>query len=1011
MLESTVLHQSRTGPRGQPNDVVGINWKAPTRSHPSPSLVVTCAHQVVVYKPGEERRTHQWSFKPSAATVLSHPAVFLPSRSRYIAVQQGSTLVSWRESEQDVKRPLSSQAAGPIQAVHACPRLGDYFVAVLAPGGVVLYQGGLQRAAHCDAAGGGGGDDSGGSAGDSSTRVVWSGVRGDRVLVLENTCAATDRVTTFSLSVGGVGSSSVRRDDASAAAADVPASVTLVSSHILTKPSGGGGSQDGERAAATSAAFLGRDSGGSGEGRSVISVAWRTSSGPVWTKAVIGAGGVTEEFTRRAGGAKVAGSRRATEYNGNGVVSVSSSNGHGTPKAKPKKPAGNQSSVGEGSGAAWASVPAIAAADGGRLLIHSGSGGDASPRLAVWDSSYGVLLEDGVAPEFSSDSGTGGSASRSSGRAVGLKVSGDGAHLAIAAAGKVLVCPLPAQAAGTLASLLRRKRPSPSAIGGSTIIPAGRGSSFPSIDLSRSVPASTLLGKTGAVEARKWEAAVVVPFREAEAGVVRSLQEAARREDIEAFEQVLRDHQEGGSCSSDGRGEDGRKKRQRGDGGGFSAGVVAAAVGLCLANPDAKLWGGLGVLVRSGGVSARHHRGLVAEIVEHASPELLEEVMLHVPDLPEVDAVRILRHFLSQAATLAEASSDPAAAEVAAAVVPVVPNDESGGAPPTKRARGGNGGGTATAGGSPDVANGGGGVVVSVLSPSEKRGVKVKGGGGGDVVKAGKKMKKMGGIKVAAAAAGEDGSGTVIHENANGEGKAITTNSGHLSNGHAAAHDDGGTSSDSGGGSDAGGTQMVVVAGGGEKGTGAAAAKGQKETSSKKKGVGPRAAAAAAASRAERGVRVALTLPHNEAFLRSALAELSHREVVVVLKILTRLLAEGKTLETGAKPRGQNAALVARGLPPARTESVLAWACAVLDSHFTRLAIGGAADGDLVGTLKALKKASRVEAGCCELLSQVRSLVDEVGRRHAAAEAAAAASRRRPSSSSLELFSLRVLTF
>ncbi|CAN0490994.1 unnamed protein product, partial [Ectocarpus sp. 12 AP-2014] len=171
MLESTVLHQSRTGPRGQPNDVVGINWKAPTRSHPSPSLVVTCAHQVVVYKPGEERRTHQWSFKPSAATVLSHPAVFLPSRSRYVAVQQGSTLVSWRESEQDVKRPLSSQAAGPIQAVHACPRLGDYFVAVLASGGVVFYQGGLQRAAHCDAAGGGGGDDSGGSAGDSRAKA------------------------------------------------------------------------------------------------------------------------------------------------------------------------------------------------------------------------------------------------------------------------------------------------------------------------------------------------------------------------------------------------------------------------------------------------------------------------------------------------------------------------------------------------------------------------------------------------------------------------------------------------------------------------------------------------------------------------------------------------------------------------------------------------------------------------------------------------------------------------
>lgn len=63
----------------------------------------------VCFQPGEERRTHQWSFKPSAATVLSHAAVFLPAGSRYVGVQQGSTLVSWRESEQDVKRPLSCQ--------------------------------------------------------------------------------------------------------------------------------------------------------------------------------------------------------------------------------------------------------------------------------------------------------------------------------------------------------------------------------------------------------------------------------------------------------------------------------------------------------------------------------------------------------------------------------------------------------------------------------------------------------------------------------------------------------------------------------------------------------------------------------------------------------------------------------------------------------------------------------------------------------------------------------------
>ena len=57
MLESTLLHQSQSGPRGGGDgDVVGISWKAPTRSHPSPSLVVTCPHQVVVYKVGGRLR-------------------------------------------------------------------------------------------------------------------------------------------------------------------------------------------------------------------------------------------------------------------------------------------------------------------------------------------------------------------------------------------------------------------------------------------------------------------------------------------------------------------------------------------------------------------------------------------------------------------------------------------------------------------------------------------------------------------------------------------------------------------------------------------------------------------------------------------------------------------------------------------------------------------------------------------------------------------------------------------
>lgn len=52
MLESIVLHQSGTGVRGGDGNVVGISWKALTRAHPSPSIVVTCTHQVVVYKVG-----------------------------------------------------------------------------------------------------------------------------------------------------------------------------------------------------------------------------------------------------------------------------------------------------------------------------------------------------------------------------------------------------------------------------------------------------------------------------------------------------------------------------------------------------------------------------------------------------------------------------------------------------------------------------------------------------------------------------------------------------------------------------------------------------------------------------------------------------------------------------------------------------------------------------------------------------------------------------------------------
>ena len=138
------------------------------------------------------------------------------------------------------------QASGAVQAVHACPQLGDYFVTVLSSGGVALYHGDMQLAARCDQAAGGSlsaspanaktrarGNDKARASAQVHARAVWSGVRGNKVLVLEN-IGATDRITTFVLSAPPP----QRRTNASAGAdgGSASASVTLVSSHVLAKP-------------------------------------------------------------------------------------------------------------------------------------------------------------------------------------------------------------------------------------------------------------------------------------------------------------------------------------------------------------------------------------------------------------------------------------------------------------------------------------------------------------------------------------------------------------------------------------------------------------------------------------------------------------------------------------------------------------------------------------------------------------------------------------------------------
>lgn len=467
-------------------------------------------------------------------------------------------------------------------------------------------------------------------AANSKPKTVWSGVRGSKVLVLQN-IGDIDRLTTFVLSVGS-NSSRTSGGGGKGGADNSAASVTLVSSHILAKPSprlaetGINGYSEksvaagGEEASACSAAFLGR--GGVSGGQSVVSVAWQTSRGPMWTKVVVRATGAMEELARPAGAAAAAVDTTSDSANGSTAgATVGVSNG----KIKSKKMSVShdldQSVVvaGKPNGDGFNNIPAIAAADGGLLLVHSGG---ASPRLAIWDATYGVLLEDNMSPETNN-----GSSARAGTKAISMKVSGDGAHLALAVSGRVLLHNLPMKQAGTLASLLRRKRPvvARASVGGLV--------TFPSVDLARNFPASNLLEQTGTLEAGKWEAAVVLPFREVETEVVRSLQDAARRKDANAFECILREHlqQRLAATAFNGQGGDekGRRRRRQdahGDSGGYSAGVVSAAVHLCLAHPEAGLWSALSLLLKSGGVSARHHRGLVSAIVENASTQLLEEV-------------------------------------------------------------------------------------------------------------------------------------------------------------------------------------------------------------------------------------------------------------------------------------------------------------------------------------------------------------------------------------------------
>ncbi|CAN0063867.1 unnamed protein product [Sphacelaria rigidula] len=328
--------------------------------------------------------------------------------------------------------------------------------------------------------------------------------------------------------------------------------------------------------------------------------------------------------------------------------------------------------------------------------------------------------------------------------------------------------------------------------------------------------------------------------------------------------------------------------------------------------------------------------------------------MLHVPDLPEADAVRILRYFLSQAATQTRKTRSVSNHGVLPAGMAGTQGGGAGGGSPSN----------ITVSGKGKLARR---RRFRLLQKSRKatepplpKGKNEPSQQSEDVVECG----------VNGGAVGDNVS------NAKNNVVVVGLPNGSLSNGHHASDDDGGGSSDTGNISEEGAAAGVVSDVGRAKGEAAPARPDGAVKTKKSRGLSN----VTAAVRAERGLRVALTLPHNEAFLRSALSALSHGEVIVVLQILTRLLSEERTRETeqivelkhshAVLPGDSHSYISMNGVPPARTEAVVAWASAILDSHFTRLAIAGSHQ-DVLGVLQALKCAAVNEAECCDLLFQV----------------------------------------
>lgn len=276
--------------------------------------------------------------------------------------------------------------------------------------------------------------------------------------------------------------------------------------------------------------------------------------------------------------------------------------------------------------------------------------------------------------------------------------------------------------------------------------------------------------------------------------------------------------------------------------------------------------------------------------------------MLHVPDLPEADAVKVLRYFLSRAAALAHNS----AKGLPAAIPSEVRIEQSGDRPPAKRVRGEGGGSTVSTrasrqDGAGAKVKGEATGVVSVCG-SSGRGVDNDDGAPASLRKKMKKGKKNCGVLLGDSAAASRKEEEEEEEDVTAKGgndhnpykgaNGIAHSSNRRLNGHAAAagggggdapHDEGGTSSEETGGcSEDKQAEACRTSGAGDTG---AVKGGVVKKKNKRLRVGGDRSAETATVRAERGLRVALALPYNEAFLRSALSGMRHGEVVVVVKV------------------------------------------------------------------------------------------------------------------------------